>query len=63
MLTPIQFDHQVMFQTAEVSNEGTNRMLASKFGMMQLSVAQLRPQSAFGFGVVTAKPTSSGSKC
>jgi hypothetical protein len=63
MLTPIQFDHQVMFETAEVSNEGADRMLAPEFGIAQLSVAQPCPEPLLDRSLVTAQAASSVSKC
>ena len=40
MLTAIEFYHQTMFHTAEVSNEVANRVLATELGTAELSLAQ-----------------------
>lgn len=56
------FYHQALFGTAEVSNEGADRMLTPERGAARLSVAQPCPEPPFGFGRIMTQPTGTITK-
>ncbi|SRR6266542_333937 len=55
MLAAIQLNDDSRLKTNEVANETTDLMLASELEAIQLSSAQMLPQTMFGFGGVVAK--------
>jgi hypothetical protein len=54
----IEFNHQPTFNTTKVSDEGTDRVLSTKLCIVELSVAQPRPEFAFRIGLLA--PQASG---
>ena len=57
-LTAVEFDDDRSFQTYEVADEGINRMLPSEFEAIQLTPAQMIPETALGFSWLRAQAAS-----
>ena len=58
MLATIEFDYQPEASCGEVSDIGTDRTLLHEFDIVQLPVAETRPELAFGLGHIPPKPAS-----
>jgi hypothetical protein len=54
MLPSIEFDHELSFDTGEVEDVATERMLPAESGSIDLPAAQGLPQVAFGIGRVAS---------
>ena len=56
VIAAVNFDSQLFFGTIEIQNNTLfNRMLASKFCIRQLTIAQELPKQLFGIGLVLTK--------
>ena len=58
MLTTIDLDHELRLDTNEISDIGTNRMLATKTATLELASAQVKPKTRLGVGHAFAQLAS-----
>ena len=62
MLTAVKFYKQTAIGAAKVNNVRTYRMLASKFGPAELSIAQAHPELGLDISLLPAQITRSVSQ-
>jgi len=55
VLTTVKFYKQTAIGAAKVNNVRTYRMLASKFGPAELSIAQAQPEFSFDISLLLAQ--------
>jgi hypothetical protein len=56
VLGPVEFNNEVPFDRAEVSEVRTNRMLTPEFYVTHPTTAQMPPQNAFSIGLSSPQP-------
>ena len=61
MLSAVQFDDQLGFDTGEISEISIDRNLTAKLESIKLTIAQNRPELAFGVRLIAAQ--SPGAAC
>jgi hypothetical protein len=55
MLPAIELNHELSLRATKVDDESPYRMLTTKLDAVQMAIAQVSPQDAFGVGLTTAK--------
>ncbi len=55
VLAAVELDHQMLFETYEIDDVGTDGMLAAEFDAVQLTRAQQAPERLFGIGGIASK--------
>ena len=57
MVATIKLNLKPVGRTTEINDVWTDRMLSTKFGLMQLSIAQVLPENPLTIGLSPAKPS------
>jgi hypothetical protein len=55
MLTAIDFNHQLLFQTDEINDKETDRALPPKFVSAKLAKAKVAPENSLSVGWIVSQ--------